>query len=205
MKQFIIAVVLCVSTLGIAQTTTSQRTITVYGSVVKPVNNISYKIDVTLTMDNGYYDESQYKTLAELITKYYEKLKNDKIDVSKFTRDDLAYAASGFRKEGTILRFITKDKNEILKFINVKMAQVTPSYVQVKSEVSDADIKILTKKAIEDARKNAEVVAESAGEEIDELYSINSSYTSGYNTYWNSPSSNPEYFSVTVVYSLKDK
>jgi len=82
MKQFIIAVVLCVSSLGIAQTTTSQRTITVYGSAVKPVNNISYKIDVTLTMDNGYYDESQYKTLAELMTKYYEKLKNDNIDVS---------------------------------------------------------------------------------------------------------------------------
>ncbi|WP_400078156.1 hypothetical protein [Winogradskyella sp. R77965] len=204
MKQFILAALLCISTFGMAQTITNQRTVTVYGSALKPTNEVLYKTEVTLTMDNGYYDDSPYKTLDDLMAKYYEELKKENVDISKFTRDDLAYVASGYRKKGTTLRFITKDKKEILRVTGIKMAQVMPSYVQVKSETTDEDVKMLTKKALVDARKNAEILTESAGEELDKIYSINSSYSSGYDSYWKSPNSSSEYFSITVVYTLKD-
>ena len=204
MKQFIIIALLCISTFGIAQTTTDKRTVTVYGSAIKPVNEVFYKTEVTLTMDNGYYDDSPYKTLDDLMAKYYEELKKENVDISKFTRDDLAYVASGYRKEGTILKFITKDKKEILKVTGIKMAQIMPSYVQVKSETKEADIILLTEKALINARRNADIIADSMGSEIDEILSINTGYSIGNDDYWRSPNSGPDYFNLTVVYTLKD-
>jgi len=203
-KQFILAALLCVSTLGIAQSTSTPKTITVYGSVKKQPKKMIYKTEVTLTMDNGYYDDSPYKTLESLMAKYYEELKNLNIDTSKFIQDDLAYAATGYRKGGTVLRFETSNQEEIIKLTSVKMTQVTPSYVQVKSVFSEAEIKAMTKAAVADARKSAELLAEAADEEIDGLYSISGRYNVGADEYWRSANSGPEYFSVTVVYKLKD-
>lgn len=204
MKQFILVILLCISTFGIAQNSTSERTITVYGSAKKNSVELIYKTDVTLSLESGYYAENPCTTLEELEAKYFEELKNLNIDTSKFIRDDLAYAASGYRKDGTVLRFETKDKAEILKVTSIRMTQAMPSYVQVKSVISEAEIKILTKQALADARKNAELLAESAGEEVDKIYSIGGSYSSDGDEYWRSPSIDPEYYRLTVVYTLKD-
>jgi len=206
MKQFILAALLCISAFGIAQnetTTGTERTIIVYGSAEKPLENVTYKTEITLTLDNGYYDDGPYKTLDELLAKYYAEVKGLSIDTSKFTRDDLAYAAAGYRKEGTILKFETKNKKDIIKLTSVNMSQVTPSYILIKSKLSEAEIKFLTTKALEDARKNAEILAEVSGVKIDKIFSISSSNL-GSDTYWRSGNTDPEYYRLTVVYTLKE-
>lgn len=203
MKQFILIVMFCVSIFGKAQNPTAEKTITVYGSVEKVLEGGTYKTEVTLSLENGYYGDGPYKTLDELLTKYYEEVKKLNIDTSKFTRADLAYAATGYRKEGTILRYETKSKKDILKVTSIKMSQAMPSYVQVKYKTSEAEIKLLTQKALKDARENAEILTEASGEELDKIYSI-TSYNLGEDDYWRVPNSNPEFFRITVVYTLKD-
>jgi len=86
----------------------------------------------------------------------------------------MAYSATGYRNDGTILHFQTNNKEEMLSVATIKMAQVMPSYVQVKDVVSEDEVKQLAKKAIKEARKNAELLAEISGEEVDKIYSINS-------------------------------
>lgn len=204
MRQFILLALISISTFGIAQNNlTNHRTITVYGTVEKPLEDVIYKTEVTLTIEKGYYDEGPYKTLNELLTKYYDEVKGLNIDMSKFVRDDLAFAATGYRKEGTILRYQTDNKEDIIKLTSIKMSQVLPSYIQVKSKMTDEQIKSLTEKALKDARNNAEILAEASGGEIDKIFSIGS-YDLGSYTYWRTANSVPEFFRLTVVYTLKD-
>lgn len=204
MKHILIVALFLISNFGIAQNTTNERTITVYGSTKKIPSVVVYKTDVTLSLENSYYSDNPCATLEELEAKYYEELKKLNIDTSKFTKDDLAYAATGYRKDGTILRFETKNKAEIIEVTSIRMTQVMPSYVQVKSILSESEIKLLTQNALADARKNADFIAEIAGEEVDKIFSIGGSYGSGKDEYWRSPSADSEYFTLTVVYALKN-
>ncbi|WP_299123392.1 SIMPL domain-containing protein [uncultured Winogradskyella sp.] len=203
MKHFIIVVLLCISTFGISQNATTERTITTYGSVVIESNELLYKTDVTLSLENNYYAENPCTTLEELKEKYFKEVKNRGVDITKFVQDDMAYSATGYRNDGTTLHFETKDKEEMLSVVQIKMAQVMPSYVQVKNIISKDEVKKLAKEAIEEARKNAELLAEVSGEKIDKIHSINSYDLDG-NSYWRSPSSGPSYLRLTVIYALKD-
>lgn len=201
MKQFILGILLCVSTLGIAQNTSDKRTISVYGVAEKTTQTITYKTDVTLTLDNSYYTDDPYNSLDELLVKYYEKVDELNIDKSKFTEDKLAYVSSGYRKDGVVLRFETNDKAEILKLTSIRMAQVMPAYVQVKTETPEADMKNLMTAALKNARKKADMLAAINGDKIDKIDSIVSDYDTS--TYWQSPNTDSEYVRLSVVFTLK--
>ena len=201
MKQLILAILLCVSTLGIAQNTSGRRTISVYGVAEKTTQTITYKTDVTLTLDNSYYTDDPYNSLDELLVKYYEKVDELNIDKSKFTVDKLAYVSSGYRKDGTVLRFETNDKAEILKLTGIRMAQVMPAYIQVKTETPEADMKNLMTTALKNAREKADMLATINGDKIDEICSIVSDYDTS--TYWQSPNTDSEYVRLSVVFTLK--
>ena len=71
MKQFILAALICISTFGAAQSTTKERTITTYGSVVIESDELLYKTDVTLSLENSYYADNPCTTLDELKAKYF--------------------------------------------------------------------------------------------------------------------------------------
>ncbi|MBC2845764.1 SIMPL domain-containing protein [Winogradskyella flava] len=203
-KHFILLMLLLVTTFrGVSAQAIQDRTITVYGSALKTSSDATYKTDITLSLDNNYYSDSPCKTLEELKAKFFEEVKKLNIDTKRFIIDDLAYVATGYRKDGTILHFETKSKDEILKITTIRMAQVMPSYVQVKYSMTDAEIAKLTKDALKDAKKNAEMVAEAAGEEIDKVYAI-SSYDYGGSSYWTSLNAEEGSFRLTVVYKLKD-
>ncbi|NRD22759.1 SIMPL domain-containing protein [Winogradskyella litoriviva] len=203
MKQFVLAMLLCITTFGIAQNSVTERTITTYGSVAIESKEVLYKTDINLSLENSYYADNPCTTVEELKSKYFEALKEKGVDTSKFIQDDLAYAATGYRKGGTTLHFETKDKDEILSVTSINMAQVMPSYVQVKDLVTEKQTKELVAAAIADAQKNAYLLAEASGEKIDRIYSI-SSYDLDGNSYWRTPSSEPSYLRLTVVYLLKD-
>lgn len=203
MKQFIVALLLCISTIGIAQSPTTERTISTNGSVAIESKELLYKTDITLSLENSYYAENPCTSIDELKTKYFEAAQKLGVDTSKFIQDDLAYAATGYRKGGTLLHFETKDKAEILKLTSISMAQVMPSYVQVKDIISEKQTKELVARAIAEAQKNANILAEASGEKIDRIYSINSYDLDG-DSYWRTPSSGPSYLRLTVVYLLKD-
>ncbi|WP_299101409.1 SIMPL domain-containing protein [uncultured Winogradskyella sp.] len=203
MKQLILGMLLCLSTFAMAQENTNQRSITSYGSVVIESEEQLYKTDVTLSLENSYYAENPCTTLDELKTKYFEAIKKLGIDTSKFIQDDLAYAATGYRKGGTVFHFETTDKEEILKVTGINMTQVMPSYVQVKDVLSEKQIEELAKSALLNANKNAELLAKTAGEELDRIYSINSYDLDG-SSYWRTPNSGPSYLRLTVVYLLKN-
>ncbi|NRD20489.1 hypothetical protein HNV08_10560 [Winogradskyella eckloniae] len=203
MKQLILVILLCVSTLGIAQDNKAVRTITTYGSVEIQSEKKQYKTDVTLSLENNYYAENPCTTLEELKAKYFEAVKKLGVDTSKFVQDDLAYAATGYRKDGTILHFETLEKTEILKVTSINMAQVMPSYVQVRDVVSKNQLKELVNSALKKAKANALLLTEASGEELDRIYSINSYDLDG-DAYWRTPNSGPSYLRLTVVYLLKD-
>lgn len=202
MKQFALAILLCISTFGMAQSTTDKRVISVYGVAEKTTQTTIYRTDVTLTLENSYYGDSPYNSLDELLAKYYEKVAELNIDKSKFTVDELSYVSSGYRKDGTVLRFETNNKAEILKLTGIRMAQVMPAYIQIKTETPDADMKKLMALALENAREKAEMLAAISGEEIGEICSI---VSSDYNasTYWQSSNTDSEYVTLEVVFTLK--
>ena len=83
MKQFALAILLCISTFGISQNTADKRVISVYGVAEKTTQTTTYKTDVTLTLENSYYGDSPYNSLDELLAKYYEKVAELNIDKSK--------------------------------------------------------------------------------------------------------------------------
>ncbi|WP_179351987.1 SIMPL domain-containing protein [Winogradskyella vidalii] len=201
MKQFALAILLCISTFSIAQNTTDKRVISVFGVAVKTSQSVTYKTDVTLTLDNSYYGEDPYSSLDELLAKYFEKVAELNIDKSKFTEDELSYVSSGYRKDGTVLRFETNDKDEILKVASIRMLQVMPSYIQVKTETPESEMKKLMASALENAREKAEMLAALSGEEIDEIDSISSDYDTA--TYWQSPNTDSEYVRLSVNFTLK--
>lgn len=201
MKQFALAILLCISTFGIAQNASDKRVINVYGVAEKTTQSVTYKTDVTLTLDNSYYGGDPYNSLEELLVKYYEKVAELNIDKSKFTEDELSYVSSGYRKDGTVLRFETKDKAEILKLTGIRMAQVMPAYIQVKTETPEGDMKKLMALALENAREKAEMLAAISGEEIDEICSISSDYDTS--TYWQSPNTDSEFVRLAVIFTLK--
>lgn len=203
MKRFILMVLLCVSTFAISQNSTGNpRTITVQGSAVRSSKNIVYKTNITLSLENNYYADNPCGTIEELEEKYFTELKKQHIDKSKFVKDELAYAGTGYRKNRTMYRFETPSKDEILKVVGIKMGQVQTSYVQVKTLLDQDEIKALTKMALKDARNNANMVAEITGEKLGKIYSISGNY--GAYEYWRTPSSDEDYFRLTVVYTLID-
>lgn len=203
MKNLIITAVLCFSIFGFSQNTqNSVRTITVSGSAEVITKAPLYKTEVTLSLENNYYADNPCTTLDELKAKYFAEIEKQGIDSSKFEDDELRYAATGYRKEGTILIFTTSDKDEVLKINKLKMGQTTPSYVQMKHEVDESQLYKSLKIAMDDAKDNAELIAKASGLELGNIHSV-TNYDSRETTYWQSMNSTPLKLRVTVVYSVK--
>lgn len=204
MKHFIMVFMFCLAYVSSSQNICNQdATITVYGSAHPTVASVKYKTDITLSLENDYYSNNPCSTLEELKTKYFTEVKKQGIDISKFENDDLGYAALGYRKSGTILRFTTHDKEEILKLNKIKMGQVRSSYVQMKTEMDDTQLEETLQAALKDAEKNAQLMAKAAGKTIEGLHAI-SSFDLGRKTFWQSINSTPTKLRVTAVYKLKE-
>lgn len=203
MKHFITTVVICVSLFGFSQQIQPNlKTITVNGSADIISSTVLYKTEVTLSLDNNYYTDNPCTTIDELKAKYFAELKKQGIDTSKFKENQLAYFASGYRKDGTILTYITSDKDEILKVSKLKMGQINAAYVQTKSEVDDNQTAKIIKQAVEDARNNAQLIANASGKKLGEIQSI-SSYDISADTYWQSLNYKHPKLRLTVVFALQ--
>lgn len=203
MKQIITLAMLCVASICLSQSTFYEDDyITVYGYADPVEESTIYKTDVTLSIENNYYNETCCNTLEELKKKYFAEAEKLGIDISKFELDEFGYDALGYRKPGAIYRFETDNKEEILNVRRIKLIQAKASYVQMKIELSDKEIKRTLELALEDAEKNATVIAKLADRKLDEIKSI-SSYEIGAEPYWQSINTKPRNMRLTVIYKLK--
>ncbi|MFS4466510.1 SIMPL domain-containing protein [Maribacter sp. 2210JD10-5] len=184
-----------------AQMNNNQKTVSVSGKALVERVITNYKVKATLSMDQIYYADYKCKDLAELKAKYFDALKEQGVDVSKFKEKKMEFFSLGYQKEGTILIYETSDKEIVKTLLSTKMNGVQLSY-QSRATLSQDKIEALLTDALTDAKANAAKVCKVAGKSVGEIVSIVQDIPSEHiwNNYYNDYE---EFLTVSVAYELK--
>lgn len=184
MRKLIYSLIAILSLLSINETVAQEKEIvSVAGRTTVERTVELFKAKMVLNMDQVYYSNPECTDLESLTNKYFELLRNKGLDPSKFVENKLAYSSYGYQKGGTVYEFETKDVSEIDILTNNKMngIQVT---IQYKTTITEDQRTTLLKKALQDARKNAETICKISSKKIVGVTSI--SETALKNELWNS-------------------
>jgi uncharacterized protein YggE len=127
-----------------------------------------YNVTIIITEDALYNNGSE--RFAELKETYLTRVKDSGIDTSKLKENEFQYLTTGYVKEGTVLSFETKFKDELIKLLKIKSRGVIiyNRYATYKP----TDIEALSKKAIENARQKAEGIAKNINKKLGTIIAI---------------------------------
>lgn len=198
MKKLITVLCFCCLFIANAQ---KDNTISVVGTALTERETTEYRIKATLNMDQVYYSDPQCRSLEEFKAKYFKALEEEGIDPSIFQEEKMEFLTLGYQKEGTVLKFETTSKKMAEKLMGIKMNGVTLQY-QFKAVLTDEKRNELRKKALADARTNAEQLCKISGGTLGDIISISESTPRPeiWNTYYESYD---ELLSLNVSFQLK--
>jgi hypothetical protein len=202
MKKLIYAAAIVLA-LGGMYTTRAQEsnTVNVIGRAEVQRTISAYKAKMVLNMDQVYYSNPECVDLESLKDKYFSMLKDKGINPSKFTENKLAYTSYGYQKAGTTYEYETTqlDEIEILTSSKINGVQVT---VQYKTVITEDQKEMLMAKALEEAKKNAELLCKIAGKKVGAIKAISetSLNTEIWNSYYND---HTEFVNVYVTYAIE--
>jgi len=185
------------------QSETQSKTVTVYGRALVEREIVGYKATITLNMEQLYYANAGYETLDQLKEKYFEELRKKDINPNKFKEYPLEFLGYGYQGAGTIFKFETSSKEDVLKLSKVKMTGVNITY-EKKSILESEELLNFKKDALAQAQENANRICKAANKKRGELISIADSdlqkvlWIDLYNSY-------EEYTQVTVSYKIGSK
>jgi len=127
-----------------------------------------YIVSVILSKDVLYNDELE--TYEGMKKKFLDKVKASQVAISKLREDEFLYLTTGYRKQGIVFVFETASKDELIRFMRIKSLGATMHNRNVVFK--QTDIAILSKKAIENARQNAEKIAKNTGQSVGEIIAL---------------------------------
>ncbi|WP_197496148.1 SIMPL domain-containing protein [Maribacter hydrothermalis] len=200
LASFILLVFLCMSSIE-AQTNLKERTVSVTG--MAPLEKIidNYRIKATLSMDQVYYADTRLENLDQLKKQYFNALKEQGIDISKFEEKEMEYFSLGYQRDGTVLYYETNSKEIAMKLVKTNLQGVSLQF-QVKQSVAPEKNKEALEIALKDAMANATLLCKAINTTVGDIISISSNqyknedWVSYYTDY-------QEQFTVSVVYQMK--
>lgn len=182
MKKLMFIIILLLSTYSWGQNSVKKKSITVTGKVQYQPKIFNYRCRVNLMLAPDYeQDSSRVKTVKELKAAYFKKLKNNGFDPQQLEEDRFGYLANGFRNDGTLLLYQSKDKTKITQLLGVQMEQTQNAYGEAKIGVGEDQYDSLSQKALEDARVKAKILAKNVDGTLGEIIALKNI---SYPRYW---------------------
>ncbi len=177
MKKLILSIAfIAITTMTFAQGNKSYIEVTGVAEFEKSVEKYIAKVIVSKELIYDSHTGSSTDTLATTINtlteKYFKKLTTTNFDTKKLKEDKFGYLTTGFRKEGKLLVFETASEKEYMKLLSVNLdgTQIYNRYAVYKLTTNTATE--LAKKAIENAKQKAQLVAKSTNRKIGEIITI---------------------------------
>lgn len=170
MKKIVILLVICLTTIAsIAQTAqTPKTTIDVTGRADYKPEIDFYKADIIIS-ENYRYNYNSSKCFNDLKKDYFEELAKNKIDTLQFKENKKGYLYENYdlKKEGSLYSFKTKDEALFLKVLQVKTDGVKISKKDAYfKKLTTSEIVDLKKRALDNAKKEAEYIAKALNKKI---------------------------------------
>ncbi|WP_405292431.1 SIMPL domain-containing protein [Algibacter sp. Ld11] len=183
------------------------NTIEVLGETEKRIADQNYTVIIALQQIMVYDGQVEVEatSLEDVKRNYIKKLDEIGIDFSRFKRNTYYELAMSYgqSREAAYYYLRTTNKDEARKIINLKSsgASIASSEVEPK-KLTNQELSELSTKAIENARKKAELISKQINKTIGEIVSIsdlntNTQYIQSYGTTSLQP------HSVTVTFELK--
>jgi uncharacterized protein YggE len=205
MKRIIFLMVVLFALPSIAQE--HVNTITVTGETEKIVEESGYTILVALQQILVFegQGEVEVSSVEDVKKNYIDKLNEVGIDFNQFYRNTYYEFAASYSatRETQYYYFQTPNKEDVRKILNVKLAGISIADTVINGgKLTNEELASLTKKAIDDAREKAIIVAKKMNKTIGEITAIvdnntDEQYVQNYGT------STLQSHAVTVSFELK--
>lgn len=131
----------------------------------------AYRIQVSLNLEQSYYQDRNCQNLGELKAAYLEKISALGLDVKKFKEDRFA-TASYIAPNTTFLYYLTTDKEELSQVIDLKFTGANAYTVERQTAIGDAQYEQLVKNALQDAAGKAKKMAAIMGRTLGSVKNI---------------------------------
>ena len=183
-----------------------QNSITVFGETLNDIKIKEYIINIEfreIVSDN--YRNVDGKTIDELKKAYASALSKVNIDFSQFEEDLLYRITSYSYNTSEFYLYQTSSLDEVQRVLSQKMEGVTNVRVDILAEeLNHNRIGELSKKAIEDAKNQAIIIASKLQKKIGKILSIeNSNYRS--QVFYSGRMKEPTKYQVKVTFLLEDQ
>ena len=183
-----------------------QNSITVFGETLNDIKIKEYIINIEfreIVSDN--YRNVDGKTIDELKKAYASALSKVNIDFSQFEEDLLYRITSYSYNTSEFYLYQTSSLDEVQRILSQKMEGVTNVRVDILvEELNHNQIGELSKKAIEDAKNQAIIIASKLQKKIGKIITIeNSNYRS--QVFYSGRMKEPAKYQVKVTFLLEDK
>lgn len=142
----------------------------VYEYSIRP----KYCIKMVLSLQNINF-ERPTATYSDIKEEYMEKLVDEGIAGQPnvhLEEDPLAYSLMGYEMEGNIIEYKTDSLQEAQKFLSIKSDGVFKSDSTLSIFLTDEEMAEYAKKAFENARQKAMIIAKNVGKDLGDILYI---------------------------------
>ncbi|MFS4416941.1 SIMPL domain-containing protein [Maribacter sp. 2307ULW6-5] len=194
MKKFILPL-LCFMALVVTAQELPTVSVTGYATLNREIT--AYRAQVTINLEQRFYQDRTYGTVAELQAAYLEKVRQVGLDTAQFRED--RFANGGYPSaDTTILIFETEDQQALLTLVDLKFAGANIYNIEAKTRLGDTGYAQLVKTAHGDAQKKGTDLAKAMGKQLGAIKSMGNRTDIGER--WYSYNSRTEIFSLEVTY-----
>ncbi|RZS99548.1 SIMPL domain-containing protein [Aquimarina brevivitae] len=182
-----------------------KNTITVFGETIKKNKIKDYIVNIEfreIYPDN--YRNVDGKTIDQVKKEYASALSKVNIDFSQFEEDVLYRLSSYAYNTSEFYIYHTNSMDEVKRILSQKVEGVINTRVDVYAEeLSDKEIGELCKKATEDAKSQAMIIASNIGRKIGKVVAIENSNHRNQGFYIGSMKQ-PTKYHIKVTFLLED-
>ncbi|QCX39924.1 SIMPL domain-containing protein [Aureibaculum algae] len=163
-----------------------------------------YSTTIIVSEDLAYNSYDENTSFDKIKSDYFDKLKSNNVNVSQLKEDALAYTAMGYRKKGMVYQFETTSQSKFIELLSTGFSgvNINEKYVYYKPLTSQ-QVEDLSKKAIEDAKTRAELIAKSAGKKIGTIFTLNNYREESKRAFYNTRDLTDHVFNIGVRYQLQ--
>ena len=200
MKKLCTLIFAVVTLTANAQTQESATTLTTYHTETFPTEVIAYRSKIDLSMVDNSYGGTFFNSLEEMEEEFFKKLKDKGLNPKDAQKDQMEFLQSGYNREGMTYIYTTTNKENIIKFMSVKMPNTYPRAIEYKLKDSDTDVQGVIKMALAKTREKADAVAREMGQKVKRIkdVSVQNSQSRKWTSY-----KDEAYIGLTVIYEVE--
>ncbi|WP_117879251.1 SIMPL domain-containing protein [Aureibaculum luteum] len=163
-----------------------------------------YSATIIVSEDLAYNSYDENTSFDKIKSDYFDKLKSNNVNVSQLKEDTLAYTAMGYRKKGMVYQFETTSQSKFIELLSTGFSGVSINEKHVfYKPLTPQQVEDLSKKAIENAKTRAELIAKSAGKKTGTILSLNNYREESKRAFYNTRDLTDHVFNIGVRYQLQ--